>query len=88
MIAALIPILSVALPSLIKVAEHIIVPGSKPLDIDLGVAKKKFVMDMLGFAWDNLGAKIFPDIQNIDEKKIFLRMCDVLIEELVPQLTQ
>lgn len=99
-------LLGVALPSLIKVAENLVHPGSKMgeqviaaaqaaatagasgVPLTLGEAKKKLVMDMMGFFWDNAGSKLFPDIEGIDERRLFLRLCDVAIEELVPQLTK
>lgn len=100
----LFSILGMALPTLIKLAENVIAPGTKLGDqviaastaagVDpavpktLGEAKKKLVMDMCGYFWDNAGSKIFPDIEGIDEKRLFMRIADVMIEELVPQLTK
>ncbi len=95
-------LLGTAVPSLIKMAEGLIFPGSKLAEkvfadvqaglpgvpATLGEAKKKLVMDMMAFFWDQAGSKIFPDLPNVDEKRLFLKLCDVLIEELVPQLTK
>lgn len=79
----MLPILLSAIPSLISVAEKII-----PKSEGSGSRKKQLVMSALELVYDKGVDKLLPDFPNVDEKKLFLRTCEVWIEELVPQLTR
>jgi len=79
----MLPILLSVIPSLIGIAEKII-----PKSDGSGSRKKQLVMSALELVYDKGVEKILPDFPNVDEKKLFLRTCEVWIEELVPQITR
>lgn len=96
----MIPLLFTAIPGLISLAEKIFThaPDSgaasapailqKGLDVSaLGASKKAFVLGVLEIIYDKGLVKFVHDFPNVDEKRLFLRVCDVMIEELVPALT-
>ena len=48
--------------------------------------KKDFVMKAVEFLYDATAAKWIPDFPTIDEKKLFMRLAEVLLEECVTSL--
>jgi hypothetical protein len=82
------PAILMLIPSLIGLAEKLFPGSSDPAAPGTGSTKEAFVMKILETAWDNIGAKMIYDFPNIDEKRLFLRTCQVWIEELVPQITK
>lgn len=97
----MIPLLFTAIPGLISLAEKIFVSHpsdasasgagavlQKGLDVSaLGASKKAFVLGVLEIIYDKGLVKFVHDFPNVDEKRLFLRVCDVMIEELIPALT-
>ena len=79
MIPALIPGIIAAVPSIVKLAEGLFGGGKGP-------DKKQFVLEVLGKVYDFGLVKIIPDWEAVDERRLFLKLCDVLIEEVVLQL--
>lgn len=88
----MIPLLTIAIPGLIKLAEGLFskteVPGVPGVVASQGSLKKDFVMKALEFIYDQGIGKLMHDFPGVDEKRLFLRTCDVWIEELVPVLTK
>lgn len=76
----LLPLLGTLVPVLVKAAEGLF--SSKDGE-NAGPAKKDFVMKALEFLYDNAVSKIVHDFPGVDEKRLFLRICDVFIEECV-----
>ena len=80
----MIPLLTVAVPALVKLAEGIF--SKKEGGVSQGSVKKDFVMKAVEFLYDATAAKWIPDFPTIDEKKLFMRLAEVLLEECVTSL--
>lgn len=79
----IIPILGIALPALIKVAERLFSGENK----QPGSMKKFFVMNMISKLYDAVHLeKIVPDVPGLDEKALIMDFVSILIDRLVPEL--
>lgn len=76
----MLPLLTVLVPALVKGAELLI---PKKDGQSNGDAKLEFVMSLVEKAYDGLGAKYMPDWESIDEKRLFMKLARVVVEECV-----
>lgn len=81
----MLPAILAVVPSLVVLAEKLI-GGKSESKPDAGAVKKEFVMGIIEKFWDQyLGQKVF-DLPGIDEKKIFLGLCSIVIDQIVLKL--
>lgn len=86
----MLPLLTVAIPALVKLAEGLFSKSDAPATsgVSTGSLKKDFVMKALEFLYDQGVSKLVHDFPDVDEKRLFLRTSEVWIDELVPALTK
>ena len=79
----ILPLLISVLPTLVKTAENIFSGSGNETS---NTEKKDWVKDVLGAIYDRMLKDHVPDLPGVDEKKIFIDVCDFLIDQIHAKL--
>lgn len=73
----LLPLLIGVIPSLIHAAENVLAPSANSSE------KKEWVKDILGAIYDRVLKDKLPDFPGVDERAVFIDVCDYILEKTI-----